>query len=131
MSCFYNNIVVHFFLQKLPPFDKRFKNPCWYEPVEDPAPYEENVFTTYSSSARLVLNDLASRLEDIFFEEDSPKRLRCLPYFLMIGQPKCGSTDLFWKIAKHGDVLAPPIKELHWWSRNRQGSLYVAMDVIR
>ena len=105
------------------PFDKRFKNPCWYESLDDPNPYEGNVYTSYSPSARQVLHRLSAQLEDKFFDELKPKRLRCLPYFLIIGQPKCGTTDLFWKIAKHSDILTPPIKELHWWSRNRQGLL--------
>lgn len=115
---------------KIPPFDTRFKNPCWFEALEDPNPYDENAYTSYSPSARDVLDSLAFKLEDKFFEQLSPKRLRCLPYFLIIGQPKCGSTDLFWKIAKHGSILTPPIKELHWWSRNRQGRRFSYKKLI-
>lgn len=115
---------------KVPPFDTRFKNPCWYETLEDPNPYDDNVYTTYSPSAGEVLDSLASKLEDRFFTQISPIRLRCLPYFLIIGQPKCGSTDLFWKIAKHASILTPPIKELHWWSRNRQGRRFSYKKLI-
>ncbi|KAI8519241.1 hypothetical protein Bbelb_024980 [Branchiostoma belcheri] len=43
---------------------------------------------------------------------------RCLPYFYIIGMPKCGTTDLYNRISKHPDV-APGRKEPHWWAKSK------------
>ncbi|XP_053407712.1 carbohydrate sulfotransferase 15-like [Mercenaria mercenaria] len=111
-------------------YDTRFKNPCWYEPLQSSHPYENNTYAPFSPSAKRVLAKMTRHWEDEFLSEDKPSRLRCLPYFLIIGQPKCGTTDLFWKIAKHPDIEAPPIKELHWWSRSRQGRRFSYSKII-
>ncbi|XP_052250310.1 carbohydrate sulfotransferase 15-like [Dreissena polymorpha] len=118
-----------------PDFDPRFKNPCWFEPLTSLNPYENNTFTTFSPSSSRALETLANHWRvnaDTYgyAPTTATTRLRCLPYFLIIGQPKCGSTDLFWKIAKHPDIVTPPIKELHWWSRNRQGRRFNYMKLI-
>ncbi|RXN36004.1 carbohydrate sulfotransferase 15 [Labeo rohita] len=49
------------------------------------------------------------------------QRLRCLPYFYIIGQPKCGTTDLYERLRLHPDVRLTPPKEPHWWTRKRLG----------
>ncbi|XP_072166435.1 carbohydrate sulfotransferase 15-like [Diadema setosum] len=46
--------------------------------------------------------------------------LRCLPYFYLMGMPKCGTTDLFAKITRHPSVVRT-LKEPHWWTRRRVG----------
>ena len=33
--------------------------------------------------------------------------LHCFPYFLLIGMPRCATTDLFMKLAAHPDVISP------------------------
>lgn len=51
-------------------------------------------------------------------------RFRCLPYFQIIGMDKCGSTDLFDRVARHPDVLKNSgvlHKETMWWSWRRYG----------
>lgn len=51
-------------------------------------------------------------------------KFRCLPYFQIVGMDKCGSTDLFDRIAKHPDVLKNKgvlKKETMWWSWKRYG----------
>ena len=45
--------------------------------------------------------------------------IRCLPYFYLAGFPKCGTTDLFFEMAKHPDFFPARRKEPHWWTRNR------------
>lgn len=114
-----------------PVFKTDLQNPCWYEPLDSLTPYMNNTYITYSPSAKRVLNWLTEYWKELFDQYDErPRRLRCFPYFLIIGQPKSGSTDLFWKIAKHPDISAPPIKELHWWSRNRQGRRFLYSKLI-
>lgn len=47
-------------------------------------------------------------------------KLKCLPYFYLIGMPKCGTTDLWDKLVQHPQVQSVP-KEPHWWSKRRNG----------
>lgn len=48
------------------------------------------------------------------------QRMRCLPYFYVMGMPKCGTTDLYAKIVRH-DSVVNLLKEPHWWARKRVG----------
>ncbi|KAL4231189.1 Carbohydrate sulfotransferase 15 [Mactra antiquata] len=113
-----------------PKYDKKFKNPCWYELLDTPTPYKGNIYATISPSAKTVLGRLSELWDNVYSDDEPSYRLRCLPYFMIIGQPKCGTTDLFWKIAKHSDITTPPIKELHWWSRSRQGRRFSYSKII-
>ncbi|CAG5129500.1 unnamed protein product, partial [Candidula unifasciata] len=50
------------------------------------------------------------------------KKLRCLPYFHIIGVDKSGTTDLWFRVSAHPDILKPAAildKETHWWSWRR------------
>ena len=44
-------------------------------------------------------------------------KLRCVPSFYLLGQVKCGTTDLFAKISRHPDVYQSTVKEQHFFSR--------------
>ncbi|XP_041480638.1 carbohydrate sulfotransferase 15-like [Lytechinus variegatus] len=46
-------------------------------------------------------------------------RLRCLPYFYILGVAKCGTSDLWDKINAHPHVVRKLVKEPHWWTRYR------------
>ncbi|XP_071479278.1 carbohydrate sulfotransferase 15-like [Diadema antillarum] len=46
------------------------------------------------------------------------KPRQCLPYFYLIGMPKCGTTDVWNKLIAHPHVVETG-KEPHWWSRVR------------
>ncbi|XP_070174126.1 carbohydrate sulfotransferase 15-like [Littorina saxatilis] len=46
------------------------------------------------------------------------KRLRCMPYFFIIGASKSATTDLFKRLLMHPDVKCTR-KEIHWFSRLR------------
>ncbi|XP_060065551.1 carbohydrate sulfotransferase 15-like [Ylistrum balloti] len=114
-----------------PNFLPNFKNPCWYERLYGSDVYKNNKYLVVSRSARRKSLDLISEWSKrLSATPYTAQRLRCLPYFQVIGQPKCGSTDLFWRIMRHKDAFAPPIKELHWWSRNRQGKNVNFTDII-
>lgn len=60
--------------------------------------------------------------------KDPKGTLKCLPYFMLIGLDKSGTTDLFFKIVKHPDVLKNSGdlngKETLWWSWKRYGYGY-------
>ena len=51
--------------------------------------------------------------------EDGLFEIHCLPYFYLAGFPKCGTTDLFFEMKKHPNILMSMQKEPHWWTRNR------------
>ncbi|OWF53146.1 carbohydrate sulfotransferase 15-like [Mizuhopecten yessoensis] len=45
--------------------------------------------------------------------------LGCVPYFFVLGFPKCGTTDLFNRIKLHPGYVPPLFKEIHWITRYR------------
>lgn len=64
-----------------------YKNPCWkYERALNP--------------------DMPRALTDIFDSEgeDSELSLACLPFAYILGQPKCGTSDLFERLKRHPDI---------------------------
>ncbi|KAJ8018677.1 Carbohydrate sulfotransferase 15 [Holothuria leucospilota] len=50
------------------------------------------------------------------------KQLRCLPYFYIPGFPKCGTTDLWFKINSHPKIAKTNQKETHYWAGYKIGS---------
>ncbi|XP_076437345.1 carbohydrate sulfotransferase 15-like [Babylonia areolata] len=46
-------------------------------------------------------------------------KLKCIPYFFMVGVFKCGTTDLFRRITRHPEVLMG-LKEIHWFTKHRR-----------
>jgi hypothetical protein len=64
-----------------------FKNPCWkYERALNP--------------------NMPRGLTDIFDAEGEDKELSlaCLPFAYILGQPKCGTSDLFERLKRHPDI---------------------------
>eukprot|EP01042_Synura_sphagnicola_P028634 gene28634-36930_t len=41
----------------------------------------------------------------------------CLPHVYILGQPKCGTSDLFARITRSDDVLPGDRKEIRWFTR--------------
>ena len=44
---------------------------------------------------------------------------RCVPYFFIIGMPKCGTSDLWISLTFHADVKIDHFKEPMWFNRKR------------
>ncbi|XP_078617471.1 carbohydrate sulfotransferase 15-like [Branchiostoma floridae x Branchiostoma japonicum] len=76
------------------------KNPCWFEKVHG---------TDVGSRWRERLSDNGTG--------DFRLTLRCLPYFYIIGMPKCGTSDLYYRITQHPDVVRARRKEPEWWTK--------------
>ncbi|CAG6016864.1 unnamed protein product [Menidia menidia] len=105
------------------------KSPCWYE--ELPAEvsdqfitdlYRTNRFAMFSRGFNRACHQLRANFRQHLTQRDGKSyRLRCLPYFYVIGQPKCGTTDLFRRLLIHPAVKFNTIKEPHWWTRKRFG----------
>ncbi|XP_041376875.1 carbohydrate sulfotransferase 15-like [Gigantopelta aegis] len=98
------DIIVNWDVMKMKPIStlKRFKNPCWYEsqPLRSdcrigPFAFIKNVDTATN------------------------QQLRCLPYFYIIGQPKCGTTDIYFRLIQHPQIAKPPNKEPFWLNKFR------------
>eukprot|EP00105_Crassostrea_gigas_P016006 XP_011433212.1 PREDICTED: carbohydrate sulfotransferase 15 [Crassostrea gigas] len=52
------------------------------------------------------------------------RKLRCLPFFHVLGVDKCGSTDLYYRIVRHPQISPNNgvlHKETSWWSWRRYG----------
>ncbi|XP_057681194.1 carbohydrate sulfotransferase 15-like [Corythoichthys intestinalis] len=102
-----------------------FRNPCWHEEYAgniNSDPYSANLYARYSRSFRAVFQHLRSAFPKHLFSRDGKLyRIRCLPYFYIIGQPKCGTTDLYDRLRLHPDVKFSTFKEPHWWTRKRFG----------
>lgn len=101
------------------------KSPCWYEEFSGELstdPYRRNLFTLRSKSFKTVCDHLKTNFHQHLHHRDGKHfRLRCLPYFYIIGQPKCGTTDLFHRLLLHPELKFNTMKEPHWWTRKRFG----------
>uniref|UniRef100_A0A8C6UNS6 Sulfotransferase n=1 Tax=Neogobius melanostomus TaxID=47308 RepID=A0A8C6UNS6_9GOBI len=101
------------------------KNPCWYEEYvgeSNADPYQTNFYGRYSRRFRTVFQQLRASFQDHLVRRDGLTfRLRCLPFFYIIGQPKCGTTDLYDRLRLHPEVKFTTFKEPHWWTRKRFG----------
>lgn len=104
------------------------KNPCWYERLSgniSADPYRRNLYSSYSSQSRAIFQYLQSSFrKHLLLRNGKVYRIRCLPYFYIIGQPKCGTTDLYDRLRLHPDVRVTALKEPHWWTRKRFGRNY-------
>ncbi|XP_038141300.1 carbohydrate sulfotransferase 15-like [Cyprinodon tularosa] len=115
----------HFFSVIPRSFLPNIKSPCWYEEYSGETgmdPYKNNHFSLRSKSFKNVCNHMRDRFHQNLCNIDGKLfRLRCLPYFYIIGQPKCGTTDLFHRLLMLPEVKYNTIKEPHWWTRRRFG----------
>ncbi|KAJ0060521.1 hypothetical protein NL108_015006, partial [Boleophthalmus pectinirostris] len=107
------------------------KNPCWYQEYHgnlSSDPYQNNFYGRYSRRFRAVFQQLRGSLrEHLLNREGRWFRLRCLPYFYIIGQPKCGTTDLYDRLRLHPEVKFTMFKEPHWWTRKRFGLIRLSV----
>ncbi|CAL1541435.1 unnamed protein product [Lymnaea stagnalis] len=97
--------------------------------VEDP-PCLDRLATKFNRVEDIFCLNLPKFLPELknpcFYEYvlNNKRRLRCLPYFYIIGMDKSGSTDLHGRLAKHPLVygnLGSMDKETQFWSWNRYG----------
>lgn len=102
------------------------RSPCWYEEFTGPNtsdPYLTNSYALYSKRFRAAFDALRKAFwGHLAHAGGRHYRLRCLPRFYIIGQPKCGTTDLYDRLRLHPEVQFSAIKEPHWWTRKRFGA---------
>ncbi|XP_003419716.1 carbohydrate sulfotransferase 15 [Loxodonta africana] len=106
-------------------FLPKSKSPCWYEEFvgrNTTDPYLTNSYVLYSRRFRSTFDALRKAFWGHLSHTNGKHfRLRCLPHFYIIGQPKCGTTDLYDRLRLHPEVKFSAIKEPHWWTRKRFG----------
>ncbi len=49
--------------------------------------------------------------------DNDENRVACLPYAYILGQPKCGTSDLYERVKRHPNVVMPKRKEVRWFTR--------------
>jgi len=101
----------------IPPSDNflpQYKNPCWYANYTFPS-YFKYVYPFKRRNLPLI-SDL-KLLNHVFTNKDGEpvRTLQCLPYFHLVGFPKCGTTALMYYIKQHPEYAPSCGKELHWW----------------
>ncbi|XP_063819375.1 carbohydrate sulfotransferase 15-like [Pseudophryne corroboree] len=94
-------------------------SPCWYQEYDGNGsdPYGMNKYAL-QKIFKEMRQGFQSRLK---LQKGHQYRLRCLPHFYIIGQPKCGTTDLYDRLRLHPNIHFSVIKEPHWWTRRRFG----------
>ena len=89
-------------------FNPVYKSPCWSHEANLRSAHGEPVSTNRDGSGA----DAAYELED-------GRVMTCLPHVYILGQPKCGTSDLFVRLSKHPDILTPKRKEVPNMERNK------------
>jgi hypothetical protein len=77
-----------------PGYDPRYKNPCWsYDQAMNPR-------------LPLALREFFSNSGGESGGEggESSEAVACLPYAYILGQPKCGTSDLYERLKQHPDI---------------------------
>lgn len=101
------------------------KSPCWYQEYTDEPgrdPYANSRFLNHTKNFKNQGKWRKNTFHRHILHQNGKRfRLRCLPYFYIIGQPKCGTTDLFHRLLLHPDIRFSGWKEPHWWTRRRFG----------
>ncbi|XP_078079505.1 carbohydrate sulfotransferase 15-like [Mustelus asterias] len=106
-------------------FLQNVKNHCWYTRYTGTAstdPYKKNAYFLHTKHFQTIFDYLKKVIwKHLQHRGNEHYRLRCLPYFYIIGQPKCGTTDLYNRLRLHPEVSFSIVKEPHWWTRKRFG----------
>ena len=90
------------------PFEENLKNPCFKVNIQ------------YKCSA----NNNRNRRNCMKLTENMGIKTVCLPYFILIGFTKCGTTDICKWLDIHQDVRRSKYKEMHYWDNIRKTNLF-------
>ncbi|KAK2159460.1 hypothetical protein LSH36_152g00010 [Paralvinella palmiformis] len=109
-----------------------YRTPCWNESltVPDPYPLGTHLYIRFFSKNTKVRRSFQQTFEKsiaIFknrLKTRSNKwRLRCLPFFYLIGINRGGSTSLWSSLISHPQLMGSgAAKELHYWDEVRYGA---------
>ena len=109
-----------FTLQKLPTLLPDYRNPCWEEDIPEQFTYQLTYYYKYDCQQQTSVRKQFDKLSKYY--KHKTKRLRCYPYFYVIGAPKCGSTDFHKALTSyHPHIVSGARKESQFWVRRRHG----------
>ena len=103
-------------------FLEGFKNPCWYVDYQifDGIVKFVEILELQRQNEKMIPQKLAVHSAiRLMYGHVLPgtKKLLCLPYFIMLGFIKCGTTTLHDIIAQHPHFAKPLSKEIFWWTK--------------
>lgn len=120
-------------------FIPSLKNPCWYSNLTV-SPQIANTLASKLDQGKSVLSgrDLKWLSSQLFGSgskhQRSMEKLHCLPYFLLAGFAKSGTTTLHSLLLRHSNIASPEVKEPHWWTRTPLGPMdhdFLKIAVVR
>jgi hypothetical protein len=120
-------------------FDERFKNPCFtYHPslypntaaaVPDPVLLTDSL-KPQSDGSVLWTESRRQAVANLKVDNDESAAVACLPYVYILGQPKCGTSDLFERVKRHNHVSGPQKKEVRWFTRGEFSLDKLGVEVL-
>ncbi|MEW5318348.1 MAG: hypothetical protein WDW38_009575 [Sanguina aurantia] len=79
-----------------------------------PSPKHAEIVATAPDTWVTLPKGLDPRFRNPCWKDGSTQRLRCMPYYQVIGVSKCGTTDMFNRLRRHPDMAAGS-KGPHFW----------------
>ena len=124
---------------KPPKYLSNYASPCWVESLNLSDLATDGGWEENSEKMNAFVSQLYRQTSYVFqdyikyHEKDRGvvQRVRCLPYFYVIGVAKSGTTDLFVRMKEHPYIEAGIRKEIHYWSRRRFGRSYRDVTVLK
>ncbi len=96
------------------------KSPCWHSNLTTGKDMAQFITKNLGQYTNTIPKAKIPKLYKQIFEAPSSRshsRLYCLPFFLIAGFPKSGTTSLHAALSNHPQIVPPAVKELHWWAR--------------
>jgi len=109
----YSHVIIIMFQSPMTPLAD-YKTPCWFAVI--------NKAYKKSKKGRIHLSSVEKNNDTA----RPSTGLRCLPYAMIIGVSKSGTTDLFYRLSKHPEVFPSSRKEVRFWSKLRIGTTAVS-----
>jgi len=97
------------------------KNPCWRS--------KERIHSR-GSDQKSMRGGRGDNEQEKEHEQGENNILHCLPYVYILGQPKCGSSDLYTRVSRHPDVYPPLKKEIRFFTRGEFRTTLSSKDII-
>ena len=82
-------------------FSSKYRNPCWMYPAQLNAHLPATLKDLFHIGEGGP--EVEAGLESLYGDKQA---LACLPYAYVLGQPKCGTSDLFERLKRHPGLLA-------------------------
>ena len=100
-------------------FKSNYRNPCWDNDKFSSTSVGMLSRLLYDAKNNLsAVSDRVDRAYKTLFKHQRRSNVQCLPYFYIIGFPKCGTTSLHKALSQHSDTATPLTKEPQFWNNH-------------